>query len=231
MNIWSKIKFVVSCQALEGEPLFGPGIVLKLVDAVIAGGVKAVRLSQIENIKDVQQKYPDLPIIGIIKKDYSDNPIYITPTLSELKALVATNISIIAIDATLRKRPQEDLSAMVQWFTANKRPHQYLMADCADLADVQNAIALKFDFISTTLRGYTAGTQNLSGVDDKIAFARQCVALCKPAKIPLVAEGGLNDPISVKRAWAVGADMVVVGSAITRPKFIVEQFLKAFADH
>lgn len=173
---------------------------LKLVDAVLAGGAEAVRLSQIENIQDVQKKYPGLPIIGIVKKDYPNSLVYITPTLTELKALVATGVSIIAIDATLRKRPQEDLAALVQWFAANKKPHQYLMADCADLTEVKNAIALKFDFISTTLRGYTAATQNLAGVDDKIAFAEQSAELCRQACIPLVAEGGLNDPASVKRA-------------------------------
>lgn len=229
MNIWNRIKFVVSCQALKNEPMFGRGVVLKFVDAVVAGGANAVRLSQIDNIKQVQKKYPQLPIIGIIKKDYPNSSVFITPTLKELKLLVATDVSIIAIDATNRKRPKQDLKSLVDWFKTNKKPNQYLMADCASIDDVKKAINLKFDFIGTTLRGYTEDTKNQSNTANDFAFIKACSILCKKAKIQLVAEGGLNDPVSVKQAWKAGAKIVVVGSAITRPKFITEQFFKEFA--
>lgn len=47
----------------------------------------------------------DLPIIGIIKKDYEDTDIYITTTMKEVDALVAEGVDIIAMDATMQLRP------------------------------------------------------------------------------------------------------------------------------
>nr|WP_318034432.1 hypothetical protein [Mesomycoplasma hyorhinis] len=39
------------------------------------------------------------------------------------------------------------------------------MADCLDYDDVQKAIELGFDYIGTTLRGYTKQTQNQSSTE------------------------------------------------------------------
>lgn len=44
-----------------------------------------------------------MPIIGIIKEMYGENPVYISPTIKEISALVEEGVDIIAIDATKRK--------------------------------------------------------------------------------------------------------------------------------
>lgn len=46
-----------------------------------------------------------LPVIGLIKRDYDDSDIYITPTLREMEELVDAGADIIALDATSRPRP------------------------------------------------------------------------------------------------------------------------------
>ena len=46
-----------------------------------------------------------MPVIGIIKKDYDDSDVYITPTMDEVDALVEVGCEIIAVDATNRLRP------------------------------------------------------------------------------------------------------------------------------
>ena len=46
-----------------------------------------------------------MPIIGIIKQEYDDSDVYITPTMAEVDALVEVGCEIIAIDATNRLRP------------------------------------------------------------------------------------------------------------------------------
>ena len=47
----------------------------------------------------------DLPIIGIIKRDYVDADVYITATMKEVDELMTVRPDIIAIDATTSTRP------------------------------------------------------------------------------------------------------------------------------
>ncbi len=47
----------------------------------------------------------DLPVIGIVKRDYEDSEIYITPTMKEVEELMEVKPEIIAMDATISKRP------------------------------------------------------------------------------------------------------------------------------
>lgn len=223
---FKKHNFFVSCQALKGEPLYGGDTVLKLAIAAIEGGAQGIRTSQINNIKKVQQKNFNVPLIGIIKKDYKNSEVFITATLKELIKIMETGVEIIAIDATLRKRPKETLELMVAYFKKNKQKHQLLMADCSNELDVENAIKLNFDIISTTLRGYTKETKNSSNTENDFAFIKWCINKLKSTKIKIIAEGGINTPEEAKKVLDLGADAVVIGSAITRPKFITEVFLK-----
>ncbi len=59
---------------------------------------------QKEDIKEIQSQV-DLPIIGIVKRDYDDSDIYITPTMKEIEELMEVKPEIIAMDATISKRP------------------------------------------------------------------------------------------------------------------------------
>ncbi|VEU59288.1 N-acetylmannosamine-6-phosphate 2-epimerase [Mesomycoplasma neurolyticum] len=216
--------FIVSCQALADEPMYGRDTVLKMARAAIQGGAEGIRTSQINNIKKIIKENFNVPIIGLVKKQYLNSDVYITPTIKELKQLIETNVDIIAIDATLRQRPKENLEKMVDYFYKNKKNHQLLMADCSDYEDVENAIKLKFDIIGTTMRGYTKKTQNQSNTENDYEFLKWCVKKLKNTKIKLIAEGGFNTPQDVKKAFLHNAYGVVVGSAITRIQFITKYF-------
>lgn len=78
----------------------------KMALAAYQGGAKGIRANSVEDIKAIQQEV-NLPIIGIIKKDYPGSDIYITTTMDEVDALVAANVEIIAMDATSRLRPNQ----------------------------------------------------------------------------------------------------------------------------
>ena len=67
------------------------------------GGAKGIRANSISDIHEIK-KVVDLPIIGIIKKDYPGTSVYITPTMKEVDDLVKEGVDIIAMDATFSKR-------------------------------------------------------------------------------------------------------------------------------
>lgn len=69
-----KGKLIVSCQALEEEPLHGSNFMAKMALATKLGGVATIRANSVEDI-------------AAIKKDYDDSEIYITPTLEEVESL------------------------------------------------------------------------------------------------------------------------------------------------
>ena len=47
----------------------------------------------------------DLPVIGIIKRDYDDADVFITATMKEIDELMTVKPEIIALDATTSTRP------------------------------------------------------------------------------------------------------------------------------
>ena len=99
-----KGKLIVSCQALPEEPLHSSFIMGRMALAAKEGGASGIRANTKEDIKEIQSQI-DLPIIGIVKRDYADSDIYITPTMKEIDELMEVKPEIIAMDATISKRP------------------------------------------------------------------------------------------------------------------------------
>src|SRR5699024_12751028 len=88
MDIFKKLEkqLIVSCQALEDEPLHSSEIMGRMAIAAQLGGAKGIRANSVVDIQAIKKEV-DLPIIGIIKQDYDDSSVFITPTLKEMKAL------------------------------------------------------------------------------------------------------------------------------------------------
>ena len=95
---------IVSCQAVKGEPLYGLHMMGHFARATVLGGAAGIRANYVEDINEITAKV-DVPVIGIIKAEYPDSEVYITPTLKEVKALLTTKCCVIALDATKRVRP------------------------------------------------------------------------------------------------------------------------------
>lgn len=218
-----KGKLIVSCQALEDEPLHSSFIMGKMALAAAQGGAVGIRSNSPKDIIEIRNNV-SLPIIGIIKRDYTDSRVFITPTIKEVDELMTVAPEIIAIDACDEYRPNGQSLADFVTSIRKKYPNQRLMADCATLDEMRTAEALGFDFIGTTLVGYTAASQKMRIEDNDFALIRQAVA---ELNCPIIAEGNINTPEKAQRVLALGVFSVVVGSAITRPKWITEQFVKA----
>ncbi|SDB81977.1 N-acylglucosamine-6-phosphate 2-epimerase [Pelagirhabdus alkalitolerans] len=228
MSFFNKIRgtFIVSCQALENEPLHSSEIMSKMAKAAQEGGADAIRANSVKDIKAIKQEI-DLPIIGIIKRDYSDSNIFITATKRELDELFSAPVDMIALDATMRKRPRgESLEEMVEYVKKHK-PEIELMADISTIEEGVRAEQIGFDCVSTTLIGYTDETVGKAVFDDEFDILKK---MKEKLSVPIVAEGKLNSPELAKSALNYGADYVVVGSAITRPQLITARFKKSISE-
>lgn len=123
-----KGKLIVSCQALPDEPLHSSFIMGRMAYAAFVGGASGIRANTVVDIQEIK-KNVNLPIIGIIKEQYGDNQVYITPTMKEIDALVAEGVDVIAIDGTKRERPDGRTLEDLMKEAKTKYPNQIFMAD------------------------------------------------------------------------------------------------------
>lgn len=214
-----KGNLIVSCQALENEPLHSSFIMSKMALAAAEGGAKGIRANSVADINAIKEEV-DLPVIGIIKRDYQDSPVYITATSKEITELLTTNAEIIALDGTKQPRPHgEKLSDLVSQIHDGKR---LAMADVSTLDEAIEAEKLGFDIVSTTLAGYTPYSKKTEEPDFELLKE-----VIEAVEIPVIMEGHTYLPEQVTKALEIGAYTVVVGSIITRPQLITERYVKA----
>lgn len=215
-----KNKLIVSCQALEDEPLHGSLLMAKMALAAKIGGASAIRSNSVEDIIAIKKEI-DLPVIGLFKKDYIDSDVYITPTKKEVLALIKSGCDMIAIDGTNRKRPNgESIKELVELIHENLC---FAMADISNLEEAISAEKLGCDCISTALSGYTS--YSLQSNEPDYQLIKSCVELLK---IPVIAEGKVSENEHLKKVLECSPYAVVIGSAISRPQNITKKFLKVF---
>lgn len=212
---------IVSCQAVKGEPLYGYGIMHLFAKAAKEGGATGIRalVDDVDSIKDEV----NLPVIGLVKEIYEDSEIYITPTKAEVDRLLATKCDVLCMDATLRSRPGGITLEELYAYARENANGREIMADVSTIEEAINADKLGFDYISTTMRGYTPYTKEYEIPD--VDFVKECKDKVKNAKV--IAEGGVFEVSHMEAISKVNPYAVVVGSAITRPKVITERLLGA----
>ena len=215
-----KGKVVVSCQALPEEPLHSSYIMSRMAVAAKQGGAAGIRAQSVEDINAIMEVC-DLPMIGIIKRNYPDSDVYITASMKEIEELLTTKCQIIALDATDRPRPNgektEDLVARIH------EAGRLAMADCSTYEECAKAQEIGFDIISTTLCGYTPYSKTVDGPNFELL--KKCV---DTLTVPVIAEGKINTPEDLRRVYEeCGVFSAVVGGAITRPQQITARFVGA----
>lgn len=217
-----KGKLIVSCQALPEEPLHSPFIMGRMALAAQTGGAAGIRAQGVEDIKEIMRTV-DLPVIGILKKNYLDSEVFITATKMDVEALLETECQMIAMDATKRVRPNhEQLKDLLDLVHQNGR---LAMADISTYEEAVEAERLGFDVISTTLCGYTSYSPNYEGPNLELIGQ-----LVQDLHIPVIAEGKINNPEDLKAVLNAGAYSAVVGGAITRPQLITKKFVSILND-
>lgn len=214
---------IVSCQALEHEPLYTKegGVMPLMAKAAAQSGAVGIRANTVRDITQIKAVV-DLPVIGIIKKDYPGTPMYITVTMAEVDALVECGVDILAVQGTSALRPDGSTAADFIRQIKAKYPQQLVMADIATLEEAMACVEAGADFVGTTMRGYTPETTGIDDID--FAFITELTQKC-PAKV--IAEGHIHSPEQAVQALQAGAFALVVGGAITRPAEITARFTGA----
>ena len=216
---------IVSCQALEDEPLHSSFIMSKMALAAAQGGAKGIRANSKEDIIEIKKEV-SLPIIGILKRNYQGSDVYITATSKEVDELIESGCEVIAMDATISERPKESLEELVN-YAREQAPHVELMADISTIEEAIIAEKLGFDYVGTTLHGYTKHTKGKKLYDQDFAFLKEVL---QAVEKPVIAEGNIITPDMLKKSFELGVYATVVGGAITRPKDITSRFVHEIKD-
>ena len=184
-------------------------------------GAAGIRTNGERDVKEIK-KTVDLPVIGLIKKEYEGFSQYITVTMKEIDTLVKVGADIIALDCTMRERgDRKTVNGFIKEIK-EKYPDIILMADISTFEEGVNAEKAGVDMVGTTLSGYTPYSEKTDGPDFKLVEK-----LSKELAIPVIAEGKIHEPQQAKKMLELGAHAVVVGGAITRPLEIAQRFVKA----
>lgn len=218
MEVLEQLKngLIVSCQALDEEPLHGPMLMAAMARAVALGGAVAIRSNGVQEA-EVISKITNLPVIGIEKVTDEEGNMCITPTFNHAKFLVEAGAAMVAVDVRQTRPFGEPLKELLP--KIRETLGVAVLADCETLQDAQIAKEIGVDAIAPTF-GFK---KNEIGIEPDFELLQAMIDL----NIPVIAEGGFWTPEQVIRAFELGAWSTVVGSAITRPMDITRRFVTA----
>jgi N-acylglucosamine-6-phosphate 2-epimerase len=211
---------VVSVQASPGSPLASPPTMSAIARAAELGGATGIRVEGPADIRAVKDAV-GVPLIGLIKRDVPGSPVRITPSLADARAARDAGADVVAVDATLRLRPDGMTTHdFVAALAAELEPP--LLADVDSLDAGLAARAAGADAVATTLSGYT-GDGGAPEEPDLELVER----LARELDCPVLAEGRYSTPADVAAAFGAGAFAVVVGTAITDPTALTRRLAEA----
>lgn len=215
---------IVSCQLEPTEPLHTPQHCALFAQAAEAGGASGVRAEGVQNIQEIRAT-TRIPLIGCIRDSYADGWMLVTPDMAAVEKLVRVGVDVVAMDATLRTRPNGLDGARFLADVRKRYPDLVILADISTFEEGVRAADVGASALSTVLCGRTKETyeQSLAASPNVDMIYRLATTL----RTPVLAEGFIWNTAEAATAIESGAYGVVVGGAITRPRVLTQLFVNA----
>lgn len=213
---------IVSCQVQKDDPIYSDDIVILMAKAAKWAGAKGLRANSPEQIRDIKKAVPELPLIGLYKVWHDDTDVFITPTMKEVREIWEAGAEIIALDCTSQKTHEGTIAWDLLAQAKKEIPEALFFADVSNYEEAKHAVENGADIVGPTLYGYTEETKHIESPDLR-EFARMCRDFGD--KVFMVMEGHIYTPEDAVKCLYLGADAVVVGSAITRPHLTAKRFV------
>ena len=214
---------IVSCQAYEDTPSYGTGYMQMFARCALRGGAVGIRACWKDNIAAIRE-LGDFPIIGLNKEfegngepDTSVPQVFITPSYASAKEAILAGADVIALDASdYPFRGFDELCGILERIRQDF-PEVAIMADLIHGKDgIRLAETGLVDILSTTLSGLDP--------DRPKPDYEMIRELKEKTSLPVNAEGGIWEVGQYEKCLEAGADMVTIGTAITRPHLITARF-------
>ena len=213
---------IVSCQALQGNPLRHSESLAKMAKCAELGGAVAIRANGYDDIT-AMKKQVSIPIIGLNKLKDENGKVVITPSFAAAEEIAKAGADMIAMDFTdypssIRENPE----GLIQ------RIHNELnlpvMADISTVSEAVFASNCGADLVSTTLAGYQPNAPYKP--DEKYVPDLNLIReiMNSGIKCPLIAEGRFWRIEDINSAFELGVYGVVIGKAITNPIAITQYY-------
>lgn len=213
---------IVSCQSEGDDPFNSPEGVGLFAKAAEMGGACAIRSQGLDKTRYIIN-HVELPVIGLLKTSFPDGSVCITREWCGILALCDINVSMIAVDGTMREYEGITGPQLIRRIKAEL--DLPVMADIATETEAMACAQAGADCISTTLNGYTTETAlTKSGVPN---LELVNILSRRLAPLPVIAEGRITNPQHAAACIQAGAWAVVVGTAITRPRIVVTWYNEA----
>jgi N-acylglucosamine-6-phosphate 2-epimerase len=215
---------IVSVQLDAHEPLHSPQHCALFAQAAEAGGAAAVRAEGIASMQEIRAT-TRLPLIGCTRDSFSDGWMLVTPDMQAVDRLVKVGADVVALDGTMRARPNGMDGARFIGEVRSRYPDQAILADISTFEEGVRAADMGASALSTVLCGRTKETyeQSLAASPNIDLIYR----LATTVGIPVLAEGFIWNTTDATEAVEAGAYGVIVGGAITRPRVITQLFVNA----
>ena len=213
---------IVSAQAPDGHALRDTHALTAIARACVDGGSPAIRCGGYGGVEDIASisNAVDVPVFGLTKEGTTG--VYITPTKESVRAVAKAGAAVVCADATFRERP--DGSTVAELIEVAHEEGLVFMADCATPEQAKAAADAGSDIVSTTLAGYTEDRPKTDGPDfECLAQARELIG----PDVFLIGEGRFASPADAQRGLNLGANAIIIGTAITDPGWITAQFQAA----
>ncbi|MBS1913340.1 MAG: putative N-acetylmannosamine-6-phosphate 2-epimerase [Bacteroidetes bacterium] len=215
---------IVSCQLEPTEPLHTPQHCALFAQAAEAGGAAGVRAEGVANIQEIRAT-TRIPLIGCLRDSYSDGWMLVTPDMNAVERLMRVGVDVVALDATLRPRPNGHDGIRFLAEVRKRFPDLLILADISTFEEGVRAADVGASALSTVLCGRTKETyeQSLLASPNLDLIYR----LATTVRAPVLAEGFIWSTSDAASAIESGAYGAVVGGAITRPRVLTQLFVNA----